>query len=92
MRWTPAFSNYLGQLLLSEWQNHKAVELKVDEKEILAKIHSIIDKELDKEKQLDKEVDKMLDDLEKTHSEQFERYKMFPLLKKKLADKKGVIL
>ena len=92
MRWTPAFSSYLGRLLLSEWHKHKAVELKVDEKEVLAKIHSILSEELDKEKQLDEEVNKMLDDLEKTHSEQFERYKMFPLLKKKLADKKGVIL
>lgn len=92
MRWTPAFSNYLGRLLLNEWQKHKAVDLKVDEKELLSKIHSIISEELDKEKQLDEEVNKMLDDLEKTHSEQFERYKMFPLLKKKLADKKGVIL
>ncbi len=92
MRWTTAFSNYLGHLLLNEWQKHHAVELKVDQKEILSKIHSIISEELNKEKQLDEEVNLMLDNLEKTHSESFERYKMYPLLKKKLAQKKGIIL
>ena len=92
MRWTPAFSNYLGRLLLDEWHKHHAVELKVDQKEVLFKIHSIINEELNKEKQLDEEVNTMLDNLEKTHSESFERYKMYPLLKKKLAQKKGIIL
>ena len=32
----------------------------------------------------------MLDELEKTHAGQFERYKMYPLLKKKMAKKKGL--
>ena len=92
MRWTLSFSNYIGKLLIKEWQKHKALELKADQKEILSCIHSLISQDLNREKELELEVNTMLDELEKSHTGQFERYKMFPLLKKKLAKQKGIIL
>ena len=92
MRWTPNLSSYLAQLIFKEWSKHDVVEWKADEKKIASHIHHIISMDLQKEKELEKEVNNMLDDLEKTHTGQFERYKMYPLLKKKMAQKKGIIL
>ena len=45
-----------------------------------------------RERQLDEEVNKMMDDLERQNPGSFQRYKMFPLLKKRLAQEKGIVL
>ena len=42
--------------------------------------------------ELDAEVNRMMDDLEKQSSGEFQRYKMFPMLKKRLAKEKKIIL
>ena len=92
MKWTPGLSHYLARLIFEEWKKHDLVEWKVGEKEALEQVQEILSADLNKEKALEDEVHKMLDDLERTHSGQFERYKMYPLLKKKLAKDRGVIL
>ncbi len=93
MHWKPEFSSYLARLLMEEWD--KSVLVKGQGKkqeEILAHVQQVIAEDLKREKDLEREVQNMLDELEKTHSGQFERYKMYPMLKKKLAQKKGVVL
>ena len=92
MRWTPEFSSYLAKLLVEEWDKTHSVEWLAKKEEGMAHIQQCIAEDLKKEKQLEQEVQHMLDELESTHSGQFERYKMYPLLKKKLAQKKGFIL
>ena len=92
MKWTPSFSRYLSQLILMEWEKANLVECKGNEDEIISYIHQLLSEDLNKEKELEEEVNQMLDELEKTHSGQFERYKMYPLLKRKIAEKKGIIL
>ena len=92
MRWTSGLSQYVSRLLFQEWKKGEWVEWKAGEKEIAGHIHHILTADLNKEKEVEKEVEKMLDDLEKTHTGQFERYKMYPLLKRKIAEKKGVVL
>lgn len=92
MRWTSGLSEYLAQLIFTEWKKADLVEWKVDEKEVALQIHQILSEDLNKVKKLEEEVGRMLDELEKTHPGQFERYKMYPLLKKKMAKKKGIIL
>ena len=92
MQWTSGLSHYLAKLMFKEWEKHNLVEWKANEETALALVHEIISADLNKEKELEKEVSKMLDDLEKSHTGQFERYKMHPLLKKELAKKHGVIL
>jgi len=41
---------------------------------------------------LDVEVNRLMDDLERQNPGEFQRFKMFPLLKKRLAKEKGIIL
>jgi hypothetical protein len=45
-----------------------------------------------KESDLDHEVNRMMDELERQNPGEFQRYKMFPMLKKRLAKEKGIIL
>ena len=92
MKWTPSFSRYLAQLILAEWEKANLVECKASEDEIISYIHQLLSEDLNKVKELEEEVNQMLDELEKTHGGQFERYKMYPLLKRKIAEKKGIIL
>ena len=92
MRWTPEFSSYLAKLLIEEWDKNHLVKWQTDKNNIVPHVQQCIAEDLSKEKDLEQEVQQMLDELENTHSGQFERYKMYPLLKKKLAQKKGFIL
>ena len=92
MQWTSGLSRYLTHLIFEEWKKNDLVEWKADEKKVAESIHLILSEDLNKEKALEKEVSQMLDELEKTHAGQFDRYKMYPLLKKKIAKKNGIIL
>ena len=92
MRWTPQFSRYLARLVVTEWENSDGVEFKSSAENISKAVQNLLNQDIEKEKNLDKEVYALMDHLEKSQSESFERYKMFPLLKKKLAEKKGIIL
>ncbi len=90
--WNINLSHYLAELIIKEWQKSSALEWSASSEKMKSQVHFILNEELNKEKNLDREVHRMLDELEKTHTGQFERYKMYPLLKKKLAEQKGVIL
>ena len=48
--------------------------------------------EIQIEMNLDREVNQMLDQLERTNGGEFQRFKMYPILKQKLAKEKKVIL
>ena len=52
----------------------------------------LVKADFQREMELDAEVNSMMDDLERQNLEEFQRYKMFPLLKKRLAKEKGIIL
>lgn len=82
----------LADQVLAQWKESKLVHLKASEKDISEKILSVIRAELQKEADLEKEVNVMLDRLERTNPGEFERYKMYPMLKQKLAKDKKVIL
>ncbi|MDE0518122.1 MAG: DUF507 family protein [Oligoflexia bacterium] len=92
LHWKQSFSQYLSKLIFKEWKTGDLVEWQTGEEEITEHIHHILSTDLNKERELESEVNLMLDELSKTHTGQFERYKMYPLLKKELAKKKGVIL
>ena len=53
---------------------------------------AIIKADYNRERELDQEVNKMMDDLERKNPGEFQRYIMFPMLKKRLAKEKGIIL
>ena len=92
MQWNSNLSHYLTTLILKEWERSKVAILKDSSDNIAKEVHSLLNQDLQREKALEKEVEQMLDTLEKTHTGHFERYKMQALLKKKLAEKKGIIL
>lgn len=79
-------------LVIQSWKKQNLVTFKVDEKLVYQRASELVIKELQKEDELDREVHKMLDDLERSNSGQFQRYKMFPLIKAKLAKEKKIIL
>ncbi len=66
--------------------------LKTTEDKVAKRAAELIAAEFQKEKDLDHEVHKMMDDLERQNPNSFERGKMFPMLKKRLAKQKGLIL
>ena len=92
MKLTPQQMQALADKVLEQWKESKLVHLKAPEKDIQEKILSVIRAELQKEADLEREVNAMLDRLERTNPGEFERYKMYPMLKQKLAKDKKVIL
>ena len=78
--------------VLKSWKEQNVIQFKADEKKVYDRLLEALKADYQKEIDLEKEVNKMLDDLERSNSGQFQRYKMYPLLKQKLAKEKKVIL
>ncbi len=74
------------------WKQKNIATFKEDEKKVLSRGIELLKEELQKELDLDKEVMKKLDELEKSTPGEFQRHKMFPLMKAKLAKEKKVVL
>lgn len=82
----------IAQKVLENWKKSNLIQFRVEEKQVLARMIESLKAELQKEADLEKEVNKMLDQLERTNSGDFQRYKMYPMLKQKMAKEKKVIL
>lgn len=82
----------LVNAVFKELKSSNVVTFKDKEDKVFRRACEIIYAEYQKEKKLDDEVHKMMDDLERQNPNSFERYKMFPLLKKRLAKEKGIVL
>jgi hypothetical protein len=78
--------------VFQELKSQNIITFKDNEEKILQRGIDIIKGDFAREARLDQEVNKMMDDLERQNPGGFERYKMFPLLKKRLAKEKGIIL
>ena len=92
MRLTDKQIKRLVETILDELKAQKIVTFKESEEKVLQRSIEIIKGDFQREAQLDIQVNKMMDDLERQNPGSFERYKMFPLLKKRLAKEKGIIL
>ena len=68
------------------------VTFKDVEQKVFARAVEVIKENYRKEEDLDREVQKMLDDLERSNGGEFQRYKMYPILKQKLAKERKIIL
>ena len=73
-------------------ESKKLVTFNKNKEAILKQGREILLKDYEKETQLEHEVMGMLDQLEREQTDQFERHKMFKMLKKKVADEKGFVL
>ena len=78
--------------IFEELKTQNLIEFKSAEETVFKRAVGLIQGDYSRELELDREVNRMLDDLERKNSGEFERYKMFPLLKKRLAKEKGIIL
>lgn len=92
MKMTPLQLQALAKTVLKHWQKDNVVRLKADEKAVLEKMTAILRAEVQKEVDLERDVHAMLDQLERSHGGQFERHKMYPMLKAKVAKERKVIL
>jgi hypothetical protein len=92
MKLSPNQLHVLAKKILEQWKASGVAELKADEKVVLERIVALMKGEIQKEIDLDRAVHAMLDQLERSHGGEFERHKMFHLLKNKMAKEKKVIL
>ena len=92
MKLTPLQIQKLAEKVLAAWKAQNVVEFKEDESKVLARAVAVVREDYEREALLERDVNKMLEDLERSHGGQFERYKMYPLLKQKLAKERKIIL
>ena len=92
MRLTPAQIDRLVKKVLQELNAGNLLQAKVSEDKLLKRGAELIAHQFQVEKQLDQEVHKMMDELERQNPEAFERGKMFPLLKKRMAKERKIVL
>lgn len=84
--------NIIVSKVLDLWKQQNIVVFKEDEKVVRSRLNAILKTEVQKELDLDRDVNKKLDELERTNAGQFERYKMYPLLRKQMAKERKLIL
>lgn len=92
MKLTPSQIQRLSEKILNQWKLQGLITFKVDEKIVLKTIVDSITDDFKKEEALEKEVHQMMEQLERQHGSEFQRHKMFPMLKQKLAKERKIIL
>ncbi|MGZ3691049.1 MAG: DUF507 family protein [Pseudobdellovibrio sp.] len=92
MKLTTSQIQRLAEKILKQWKAQNLITFKVDEKVVLQTIVDVITNDFKKEEQLDADVQALMDQMERQHDGQFQRHKMFPMLKQKLAKERKIIL
>jgi hypothetical protein len=92
MKLSPLQMQKLVEKVFEAWKNQNNVTFKVDEKKALERAVAAVRDDYQREANLDRDVHKMLDDLERTNSGEFQRHKMYPILKQKLAKERKIVL
>lgn len=92
MKLTPLQMQKLVEKVFEHWKKNDVLIFKEDEKKVFARALEAVKSDYQQEAQLETEVQKMLDQLERTHGGEFQRFKMYPILKQKLAKERKIIL
>ncbi len=92
MKLTPLQMQKLVEKVFEQWKQNDIVIYKDDEKKVFARAVEVIKADYQRESQLESDVHGMLDKLEQTNAGEFQRYKMFPILKQKLAKERKIVL
>ncbi len=92
MKLTPLQMQKLVEKVFEHWKKNNVIVFKDDEKKVMARALEAIKADYQQEAQLDIDVNKMLDQLERTNQGEFQRYKMYPILKQKLAKERKIVL
>ena len=91
MKWDELIGLRIAELIVKQLASDERVTLSQGEDSLRKIIEQKIQENFKQEKQLVEAVYEMMENLE-NQGHKFERQKMFPLLKTKLAKKKGIIL
>lgn len=91
MKWNDLFALRLSELVVKHILSDNKIKLLEKEKSLLNCVTGVIERNFQEEKKLDQEVEDMMENLE-AQGHNFERYKMRPLIKSKIAKRKGFIL
>lgn len=93
MKITESQMKRMASAIMNGLKAQQSIEVfKEKEETVFERAFEIIRADFFRERELDQEVHKMMDDLERQNPNGFERYKMFPMLKKRLAKEKGIVL
>lgn len=92
MKLTTSQIQRLAEKILKQWKQQNLITFKVDEKIVLKTMIDTITLNIKKEEQLDQDVNALMDQMEREHEGQFQRHKMFPMLKQKMAKERKFIL
>ncbi len=82
----------VAKKIVNAMKSQNVIQMKVKEEVVLNRVAQLIRGDLAREAELDAQVNAMMDQMERDNPGEFQRYKMFPLLKKRLAKEKGIIL
>lgn len=83
----------MAEAIFKGLKAQKVIEFKEKEETVLERAIAYIRADYQREAELDREVNAMMDQLERQNTgEPFQRFKMFPMLKKRLAKEKKIIL
>lgn len=92
MKLTASQIQRLSEKILNQWKVQRLITFKADEKLVLQTIIDAVTNDFRREEQLDQDVNALMDQMERQHEGQFQRHKMFPMLKQKLAKERKIIL
>ena len=92
MKLTPLQMQQLTQKVFDALKKQNVIVFKEDEKKVFERAITAVKADYQRETDLEKDVNKMLEDLERQHGGEFQRHKMFQLLKQKLAKERKVVL
>lgn len=92
MKLTTSQIQRLSEKILNQWKSQNLITFKVDEKIVLQTIVASITADFKREEQLEQDVQALMDQMEREHEGQFQRHKMFPMLKQKLAKERKIVL
>ena len=92
MKLTTSQIQRLSEKILNQWKSQNLITFKVDEKIVLKTIVDSITGDFQREEQLDRDVNTLMDQMEREHEGQFQRHRMFPMLKQKMAKERKIIL
>lgn len=92
MKMTDRQAKRMAEAILKGLKDQKVIQFKEKEEKVLERATAVIRGDFEREAELDREVNRMMDDLERQNPGEFQRFKMFPMLKRRLAKEKGIIL
>lgn len=92
MKLTELQKKRLAEHVLLALEEKASITYKVPREKVHERLVQEIQRNISEEMEIEAQTHRHLDKLEKTHGGEFQRYKMFPLVKRKVAEERGFVL